>query len=89
MAAKIKMSGSERAPFGVSVPALLVLLFLHIPIWVIFLYAFTTDEAAFTFPLPGFTLKWIGVALQRTDFWDGASGFRCRWPRWPRARRWC
>ena len=63
-------SGNERAPYGVSIPAMLVLLFLHIPIWVIFLYAFTTDEAAFTFPLPGFTLKWIGVALQRTDFWE-------------------
>lgn len=63
-------SGRERAPFGVSISAVLVLLFLHIPIWIIFLYAFTTDEAAYTFPLPGFTLRWIGVALQRTDFWQ-------------------
>jgi ABC-type nitrate/sulfonate/bicarbonate transport system permease component len=49
---------------------MLVLLFLHFPIWIIFLYAFTTDEAAYTFPLPGLTLQWIGVALQRTDFWE-------------------
>ena len=49
---------------------MLVLLFLHFPIWIIFLYAFTTDEAAYTFPLPGLTLHWIGVTLQRTDFWE-------------------
>lgn len=49
---------------------MLVLLFLHVPLFVIFLYAFTTDEAAFTFPLPGLTTQWFGVALQRTDLWQ-------------------
>jgi len=59
----------EKAPLGLSVTAVLVLLFLHLPIWVILLYTFTTDIAAFTFPLPGFTLEWWGKALTRTDFW--------------------
>ena len=59
----------EKAPLGLSVTAVLVLLFLHLPIWVILLYTFTTDIAAFTFPLPGFTLQWWGKALTRTDFW--------------------
>jgi putative spermidine/putrescine transport system permease protein len=59
----------ERAPWALTFTAVLVLLFLHIPIWVIFLYTFTTDIAAFTFPLPGFTLEWWGKALTRTDFW--------------------
>ena len=59
----------EKAPLGLSVTAVLVLLFLHLPIWVILLYTFTTDIAAFTFPLPGFTLAWWGKALTRTDFW--------------------
>jgi putative spermidine/putrescine transport system permease protein len=63
-------AGSERAPLGLSVTAVLVLLFLHLPIWVILLYTFTTDIAAFTFPLPGFTLAWWGKALTRTDFWE-------------------
>jgi putative spermidine/putrescine transport system permease protein len=58
-----------RAPWALTLTAVLVLLFLHIPIWVIFLYTFTTDIAAFTFPLPGFTLEWWGKALTRTDFW--------------------
>jgi putative spermidine/putrescine transport system permease protein len=45
------------------------LLFLHLPLFIIFLYAFTTDEAAYTFPLPGFTTKWFAVALGREDLW--------------------
>ncbi|HAJ34104.1 MAG TPA: spermidine/putrescine ABC transporter permease [Chloroflexi bacterium] len=66
----VKSTSMERAPWGVSLSALLVLLFLHVPILIIFLYAFTTDEGGFTFPLPGLTLKWFGAALQRTDFWE-------------------
>ncbi len=63
-------TGGEKAPLGLTVTAVLVLLFLHLPIWVILLYTFTTDIAAFTFPLPGFTLAWWGKALTRTDFWE-------------------
>lgn len=63
-------SNGERAPWPLSLSAVLVLLFLHVPIWIIFLYAFTTDEAAFTFPLPGLTTRWFGVALARSDFWE-------------------
>jgi putative spermidine/putrescine transport system permease protein len=37
--------------------------------WIIFLYTFTTDERTFTFPLPGFTTRWFGAALQRNDLW--------------------
>ncbi len=46
-----------------------VLLFLHLPFVVILLYAFTTDDATFTFPLPGLTLKWFAVAWGRADVW--------------------
>ena len=49
------------------------LLFLHAPIWVIFLYSFTTDEATYTFPLPGLTTKWFGAALQRVDLWNALT----------------
>ena len=59
-----------RPPWGLSLSAILVLLFLHVPILIIFLYAFTTDESGYSFPLPGFTFKWIGVTLSRTDFWE-------------------
>lgn len=45
------------------------LLFLHLPIVLIFLYAFTTEEKSFQFPPPGLTLKWFGVAWARADIW--------------------
>ena len=47
-----------------------VLLFLHIPLLIIILYAFTTDESTYTFPLPGFTTQWFSVALGRSDLWS-------------------
>jgi putative spermidine/putrescine transport system permease protein len=63
-------STQERSPLFVTISALLVLLFLWIPIAIIFLYAFTTDEAAFTFPLPGLTTKWFAEAFGRQDMWE-------------------
>jgi putative spermidine/putrescine transport system permease protein len=39
-------------------------------VWIIALYAFTTDEATFTFPLPGLTTRWFGVAWGRSDLWQ-------------------
>jgi putative spermidine/putrescine transport system permease protein len=60
---------TRRAPLGLSLAALAVLLFLHIPFAVVMLYAFTTDEAAFNFPPPGLTLQWFGVAWNRADLW--------------------
>jgi|WetSurMetagenome_2_1015567.scaffolds.fasta_scaffold263315_2 putative spermidine/putrescine transport system permease protein len=53
----------ERAPWFVTFGAAAGLLFLHIPLLLIFLYAFTTDEAAYTFPPPGLTLKWFPQAI--------------------------
>ncbi|MBK8050642.1 MAG: ABC transporter permease [Anaerolineales bacterium] len=63
------LSGKTRRPWGLILASTLVLLFLHIPIWVIFLYTFTTDATTFTFPPPGLTTHWWGAALRRTDFW--------------------
>lgn len=62
-------SDSERAPLGLTLSAIGTLLFLHVPLFIIFLYAFTTDEATYSFPLPGMTTKWFGVALHRADLW--------------------
>jgi putative spermidine/putrescine transport system permease protein len=62
-------SYSDGAPLGLRVAAIGALLFLHVPLLIIFLYSFTTDEATYTFPLPGITTKWFGVALGRTDLW--------------------
>ena len=40
------------------------MVFLHIPVVLIALYAFSTDEGAFTFPPDGFTTRWFGVAFR-------------------------
>jgi putative spermidine/putrescine transport system permease protein len=69
MRSKASTSYSEKAPLGLTLGAIGTLLFLHVPLLIIFLYSFTTDEATYTFPLPGVTTKWFSVALQRADLW--------------------
>ena len=61
---------SESASIGLKLAALLGLVFLHFPLVIIMIYAFTTDETSFSFPLPGVTTKWFGVALGRDDMWQ-------------------
>ena len=45
------------------------LLFLHAPVWIIVLYAFTTEDRTYQFPPPGLTLHWFEVAFARDDIW--------------------
>src|SRR5512141_244440 len=59
-----------RAPLFVTLGAIAALLFLHVPVWIIFLYAFTTDETTFSFPPPGLTTRWFGEAFARGDMWS-------------------
>lgn len=61
---------SEKASLGLTLAAVSALLFLHLPMWIILLYAFTTDEATYTFPPPGLTARWFGVTFGRADFWQ-------------------
>ncbi len=63
MPSKSTTSSGERASLPLTIGAIAALLFLHIPILLIFLYAFTTEESAYTFPPPGLTLKWIPQAI--------------------------
>lgn len=62
-------SDQPRASWPLKIGAFAVIAFLNFPVLVIFLYAFTTEEAAFTFPPPGLTTSWFGVLFQREDFW--------------------
>src|SRR5574339_372010 len=73
MRSKSPPSYSERAPAGLTLAAIGALLFLHVPLWIIFLYSFTTDEATYSFPLPGLTTKWFGEALRRADLWSALT----------------
>ncbi len=63
----------SRLPIAIHLASIAVLLFLHIPFLLIVLYAFNTEEAAFTFPPPGFTLKWFAEAWDRPDLWKALS----------------
>jgi len=67
---KIPQPNGERASWLLKSSAMGAILFLHIPMWLIFLYAFTTDESAYTFPPPSLTLKWIPQALANSAMQD-------------------
>lgn len=58
-----------RASWGLKIVAFGVLIFLHFPIFIVGLYAFTTEEASFRFPPPGLTTQWFGAIMERQDFW--------------------
>jgi putative spermidine/putrescine transport system permease protein len=47
-----------------------VVLFLHVPLALIVLYAFSAEDKSFVFPPPALTTQWFGVAWQRQDVWD-------------------
>lgn len=58
---------SDNASWSLKAAAWGGLVFLHFPILIIFLYAFNTEDAAFSFPPQGFTLHWFSVAFERQD----------------------
>jgi len=43
------------------------LLFLHLPLLFIALYAFNSDESGYSFPIRGLTWRWFGRVAERTD----------------------
>ncbi len=57
------------ASLGQKLAAAAGLMFLHAPVWVIVLYAFTTEDRTYQFPPPGLTLRWFEVAFAREDIW--------------------
>ena len=59
-----------RAPLPLKLAAAAGLLFLHMPILLIFVYAFTTEEKSYQWPPPGFTLQWFAVTWNRPDVWQ-------------------
>ncbi|MBN1210117.1 MAG: ABC transporter permease [Myxococcaceae bacterium] len=67
MRSEASSAGEPRTPPWLKVLAWAGLLFLHFPILVVGLYAFNTEESAFSFPLKGFTLRWFEVAAARED----------------------
>jgi putative spermidine/putrescine transport system permease protein len=67
------MRSERSAPLGLKIAAAGGLLFLHLPLLLIFLYAFTTEEKSYQFPPPGLTLQWFAVTWGRPDVWQALS----------------
>jgi putative spermidine/putrescine transport system permease protein len=45
------------------------ILFLHIPLALIIVYAFSSEDKSYVFPPPGLTTQWFAVAMGREDVW--------------------
>jgi len=59
----------NRTPLGARVAAYAGLAFMHFPVLIILLYAFTTEDRTYQFPPPGLTLHWFDIAFSRSDMW--------------------
>ena len=57
----------KRKHLGLKTASLAVVAFLHIPILIVFLYAFTTESSSFQFPPPSLTTHWFSVAWNNPD----------------------
>ncbi|MBK8017774.1 MAG: ABC transporter permease [Betaproteobacteria bacterium] len=62
-----------RAGWGLRAATAAGMLFLHVPLVIIVLYAFSVEEKSFRFPIPGFTTKWFAVAFGREDIRSALS----------------
>ena len=62
-----------QAGLSLKAGALMGVAFLHVPLAFIILYAFSTEDKSFVFPLPGLTLKWFAVAWAREDIRSALS----------------
>jgi putative spermidine/putrescine transport system permease protein len=58
-----------RSSWGLKGAAALVVLFLHVPLALIILYAFSAEDKSYVFPPPALTTQWFAVAWQREDVW--------------------
>ena len=66
-------SDSRRTPLGLAIASGVGLAFLLLPLALIFLYAFSTEEKSYQWPPPGFTLKWFEVTWNRPDVWQALT----------------
>ena len=64
---------SDRAPFLLKVAAWGGVIFLHFPLAIIAIYAFNTEDAAFSFPPQGLTLRWFSIAATRSDILESVT----------------
>ena len=62
-------SDARKTPLLLRLSTWTVMAFLHIPLALIVLYAFSAEEKSYVFPPPGLTTRWFAVAMEREDVW--------------------
>jgi len=67
---KPSLASWNRPSIGGRMAAYAGLVFMHVPVLIIILYAFTTEDRTYEFPPPGLTFHWFDVAWARADIWD-------------------
>lgn len=60
---------TSRAGWGLRAATWGAVLFLHIPLALIILYAFSAEDKSYVFPPPALTTRWFAVAWEREDVW--------------------
>nr|VUD31920.1 Spermidine Putrescine ABC transporter permease potC [Raoultella sp. NCTC 9187] len=78
---------SERAPLFLKIATWGGVIFLHFPLLIIALYAFNTEDAAFSFPPQGLTLRWFSEAAGRGDIIESVT-LSLKLPRYRPLLRW-
>jgi putative spermidine/putrescine transport system permease protein len=68
-----RRSRSDGPSWLLRAGALAGLAFMHVPVLLIILYAFTTEDRSYQFPPPGLTLHWFARAFERNDIWQALS----------------
>ncbi len=58
-----------KASVALRVAAWAVIAFLHVPLALIIVYAFSAEDKSYVFPPPALTTQWFDVAWQRSDVW--------------------
>ena len=62
-------SDPNKAGWGLKAATWAGVLFLHIPLALIILYAFSAEDKSYVFPPPGLTTQWFAAAWARDDVW--------------------
>ena len=66
---KSMRSDPNKAGWGLKAATWAGVLFLHIPLALIILYAFSAEDKSYVFPPPGLTTQWFAAAWAREDVW--------------------
>ncbi len=62
-------SNTPSASWMLKAAVVMAIAFLHVPMLLTIVYAFSAEDKSYVFPPPALTTKWFAVALERDDVW--------------------